>query len=179
MVAIAIIALNLRPSIAGVGPLISEIRSDTGLSNTLLGMLTTLPVLAFGLFSVLTPLFTRRLGTEGTMAFALVVLTGGILLRVHPSHAALFSGTIILGIGIALGNVLLPGIVKKKFPKRFGLVTGLYSAMLGVGATTASGISVPLSESAGLGWRWALGAWAIVSAIALIFWLPQLKENLP
>lgn len=179
MTAIAVIALNLRPSISGVGPLISEIRSDTGLSNTLLGLLTTLPVLAFGLFSVLTPLFTRRLGTEGTMAFALIVLTGGILIRVYPSNAALFSGTIILGIGIALGNVLLPGIVKKKFPHRFGLVTGLYSAMLGVGATTAAGISVPLSNSAGFGWRWALGAWSVISILAFLFWLPQLKENIP
>ncbi|MEX0648424.1 MAG: MFS transporter [Balneolaceae bacterium] len=179
MIAIAIIAINLRPAIAGVGPLIHEIRLDTGLSNTLLGTLTTLPVLAFGLFSVLTPLFTRKLGTEGTMAFALLLLTGGILLRVIPAFSALYIGTMILGVGIALGNVLLPGIVKKKFPKKFGLVTGIYSAMLGVGAAIASGISVPLSEGAGLGWRWSLGAWAAVSFLAFIVWLPQLKANIP
>lgn len=179
MAAIAIIALNLRPSISGVGPLISEIRLDTGLSNTLLGMLTTLPVLAFGIFSVLTPLFTRRLGTEGTMAFALVILTAGILLRVIPDLFALYLGTLILGIGIALGNVLLPGIVKKKFPKKFGLVTGIYSSMLGIGAAIAAGISVPLSENAGLGWRWSLGAWAILSFIAFLAWFPQLSENIP
>lgn len=179
MAAIAIIALNLRPSISGVGPLISEIRLDTGLSNTLLGMLTTLPVLAFGIFSVLTPLFTRRLGTEGTMAFALTILTAGILLRVIPDFFALYLGTLILGIGIALGNVLLPGIVKKKFPKKFGLVTGIYSSMLGIGAAIAAGISVPLSENAGLGWRWSLGAWAILSFIAFLVWYPQLSENIP
>lgn len=179
MAAIAIIALNLRPSISGIGPLISEIRLDTGLSNTLLGMLTTLPVLAFGIFSVLTPLFTRRLGTEGTMAFALVILTAGILLRVIPDLFALYLGTLILGIGIALGNVLLPGIVKKKFPKKFGLVTGIYSSMLGIGAAIAAGISVPLSENAGLGWRWSLGAWAILSFIAFLAWFPQLSENIP
>jgi CP family cyanate transporter-like MFS transporter len=179
MAAIAIIALNLRPSISGVGPLISEIRLDTGLSNTLLGMLTTLPVLAFGIFSVLTPLFTRRLGTEGTMAFALTILTAGILLRVIPDFFALYLGTLILGIGIALGNVLLPGIVKKKFPKKFGLVTGIYSSMLGIGAAIAAGISVPLSENAGLGWRWSLGAWALLSFIAFLVWFPQLSENIP
>lgn len=179
MVAIAIIAINLRPAIAGVGPLVHEIRLETGLSNTLLGTLTTLPVLAFGIFSILTPLLTRKIGTEGTMAFALLVLTAGILLRVVPSFAALFSGTIILGIGIALGNVLLPGIVKKKFPRKFGMVTGIYSAMLGVGAAIASGISVPLSEAAGFGWRWSLGAWATISFLAFLVWLPQLKENNP
>ena len=177
--AILLIALNLRPSIAGVGPLIGEIRDDTGLSNSMLGLLTTLPVLAFGLFSVLTPLFTRKLGTEGTMAFALVLLTAGILLRVAPAISALYIGTLILGIGIALGNVLLPGIVKKRFTHRYGMVTGLYSAMLGVGATIASGISVPLSEGAGFGWRWALGAWALISVLGLIFWMPQMKGNIP
>lgn len=179
IIAIGIIALNLRPSITGVGPLINEIRADTGLSNTLLGLLTTLPVLAFGFFSVLTPVFTRRLGTEGTMSFALMLLTAGILLRTIPSLFLLYAGTAILGIGIALGNVLLPGIVKKSFPGRYGFVTGLYSSMLGVGATMGAAISVPLSEKAGLGWRWALGAWSIVAFFALIAWLPQMKYNIP
>lgn len=179
MFAIAVIAINLRPAITGVGPLIYEIRLDTGLSNTLLGMLTTLPILALGVFSVLTPLFTRKIGMEGTMMFALILITAGTLLRVIPTYLALFLGTVIVGIGIALGNVLLPGIAKKRFPNRFGLVTGIYAAMLGVGAAIASGISVPLSEDLGLGWRWALGVWAFVSLLALIIWIPQLKKNHP
>ena len=179
IVAIAVIAFNLRPAISAVGPLIYEIRLDTGLSNTLLGMLTTLPVLAFGLFSILTPFFTKKLGTEGTMTLALVLLTAGLLFRVYPSHAALFAGTAVLGIGIALGNVLLPGIVKKSFPVRYGLVTGIYSAMLGIGAALSSGISVPVSEGLGLGWRWALGIWAGFSFTALIVWLPQMRKNIP
>lgn len=177
--AIIIISLNLRPAITGVGPLIGEIRLDTGLSNSLLGMLTTLPVLAFGFFSVLTPLLTRRIGTEGTMTFAMFILTAGILMRVVPAHSALFFGTLLLGIGIALGNVLMPGIIKKEFPARVGVLTGTYSAMFGIGAAIASGISVPLSEGAGLGWRWALGVWAFASCIALLVWLPQMKSNLP
>jgi CP family cyanate transporter-like MFS transporter len=177
ILAIAAIAFNLRPPISAVGPLISEIRIDTGLSNTLLGMLTTLPILAFGLFSVFTPLLTKRFGTEGTMTIALLVLTGGTLFRVIPGAGMLFGGTIILGAGIALGNVLLPGIVKKQFPEKTGLVTGIYSGMLGVGAALSSGVSVPLSQGAGLGWRWSLGFWALFSAIALMIWLPQLKRN--
>lgn len=179
LIVIIIISLNLRPAITSVGPLIGEIRLDTGLSNTLLGLLTTLPVLAFGLFSVLTPLFTRKLGTEGTMSVALLLLTGGILMRVIPLHTTLFLGTLILGAGIALGNVLLPGIIKKQFPKKVGVLTGTYSAMFGLGAAIASGISVPLSQGAGFGWRWALGVWAIASFIALLAWLPQMKKNFP
>lgn len=176
---IILISLNLRSSITAVGPLVPEIRISTGLSNSLIGLLTTIPVLAFGIFSILTPLFTRRMGTEGTMIFALSILTAGILMRAIPVHFALFAGTLILGIGIALGNVLLPGIVKKQFPKRAGLVTGIYSSMLGVGATVASGISVPLSENAGLGWRWTLASWGGLSLLALFAWLPQLKTNFP
>ena len=113
------------------------------------------------------------------MAFALFILTGGIFLRVIPVHAALFGGTLILGIGIALGNVLLPGIVKKQFPERAGWVTGIYSSVFGIGATIASGISVPLSDDVGLGWRWTLGSWVFLSALALIAWIPQLKMNMP
>jgi MFS transporter, CP family, cyanate transporter len=177
-IAIVAISLNLRPAIVAVGPLIHEIRFDTGLSSTLLGMLTTIPVFAFGLFSVLTPAFTRRLGTEGTMTLALILLTAGILLRVIPAIPALFLGTIILGIGITLGNVLLPGIVKHNFPDKFGLMTGLYSALLGIGAATASGISAPLSEDVGLGWRWSLGTLGFFSLFALLLWLPQMKRNI-
>ena len=179
LAAVILISLNLRPPLTGVGPLIGEIRTDTGLSNSLLGLLTTIPILCFGIFSVFTALITRRFGTEWSMAFALVLLSGGIFLRVVPSAFALFAGTAILGIGIAIGNVLLPGIVKKQFPGYVGWLTGIYSAMLAIGASAASGISVPLSERAGLGWRWALAVWGFFALAAFISWLPQLRNKLP
>ncbi len=179
LIAVILISINLRPAITAVGPLIHEIRLDTGLPNFALGLLTTLPVLAFGIFSVFTPLLTRKIGTEGTMALALILISGGIFLRINPAVMSLFGGTIMLGIGIALGNVLLPGIIKKQFPERVGLLTGIYSAMIGVGATIASGISVPLSENLDLGWRWSLGSWGFLALTALIFWLPQMRTNLP
>lgn len=179
ILAIGIIALNLRPSITVIGPLIGEIRSDTGLSNTLLGFLTTLPVLAFGFFSVLTPIFTRRFGTEGTMLLALFMLAAGILIRTAEPLILLFAGTALLGIGIALGNVLLPGIVKKSFTGRYGMVTGLYSSMLGIGATAGAALSVPLSQGTGLGWRFSIGFWTAGVILAIAAWLPQMKFNLP
>lgn len=179
LIAVILISLNLRPPLTGVGPLIGEIRADTGLSNSLLGLLTTIPILCFGIFSVFTALITRRFGTEWSMAFALFLLSGGIFLRVVPTAFALFAGTAILGIGIAIGNVLLPGIVKKQFPGYVGWLTGIYSAMLAIGASAASGISVPLSERAGLGWRWSLAVWGFFALAAFISWLPQLRNKLP
>lgn len=177
--AIVLISLNLRPPLTAVGPLVQEIRLDTGLSNSMIGVLTTLPILAFGIFSVLTALLTRRMGTNGTMAFALIILTAGTFLRIIPFNSALFIGTGMLGIGIALGNVLLPGIIKERFPGAVGMLTGVYSAILALGAAVASGISVPLSEGAGLGWRFTLGIWGVLALVALLAWLPQLKHDQP
>lgn len=173
---IVLIALNLRPALAGVGPLVSTIRASTGLSNAMLGLLTTLPLIAFGVLSTLTPLFSRRLGIEGTLALAMGLLTGGILLRVIPANWALFGGTLLLGIAIAFCNVLLPSLVKRDFPNHSGIMTSVYSSMLGIGATVAAGVSVPLAHNLGWGWRWSLGSWAALSALALIIWLPQLKN---
>ncbi|HLR26355.1 MAG TPA: MFS transporter, partial [Fodinibius sp.] len=148
----------------------------TGLSNTMLGLLTTLPLIAFGLISSLTPLATRRIGIEGTIAAALVLLSGGLLLRVIPMNAALFGGTLLAGIAIALGNVLLPGIVKRDFPNHTGVMTSVYSGVLGLGSTLAAGISVPLAFNFNWGWHWALGAWAAVSVFTFFLWMPQLKD---
>lgn len=173
---IVLIALNLRPALAAVGPLVSTIREATGLSNAMLGLLTTLPLLAFGMLSTLTPLFTKRMGIEGTLALAMALLTGGILLRVIPANWALFAGTLLLGIAIAFGNVLLPSLVKRDFPNHTGIMTSVYSSALGLGATAGAGLSVPLAYDWGLGWRWSLGSWALLSILAFIIWLPQLKD---
>lgn len=174
-----LIAINLRPALAGVGPLIDTIRSATGLSNTALGLLTTLPLLAFGVVSSFTSLFTRRFGIEGTLALALFLITAGIFTRVASSSIALFTGTLILGIGIALGNVLLPSLVKRDFPHKTGIMTGLYSSMLGLGAALAAGLSVPIARQLNFGWRWSLGSWALLSLLALLVWLPQLHKQTP
>lgn len=174
---ILLIAVNLRPALAGVGPLIADIRAATGLSNTALGLLTTLPLLAFGLVSTFTPLVTRRLGIEGTLGGVLLLLTMGILMRVLPSTALLFGGTLLLGTAIAFGNVLLPGIVKRDFEGKSGLMTSLYASAMGLGAALAAGVSVPLATDAGLGWRGSLGVWAVPAVIAFVVWLPQLRSH--
>ncbi|MEO7080307.1 MAG: MFS transporter [Flavobacteriales bacterium] len=176
IIGILMIAINLRPALATVGPLASEIRDAMGLSSSMLGLLTTLPLLAFGLVSTLTPLVTRRYGAAATLAGAMALLAVGIALRSFPYMAALFGGTILLGIAIAFGNVLLPSIVKQNFSKKYGLMTSMYSSMMGVGAALAAGISVPLAVQLPWGWRGALASWAVLALLALILWLPQLPR---
>ncbi|WP_103030053.1 MFS transporter [Salinibacter altiplanensis] len=174
---ILLISLNLRPALASVGPLVESIRAAAGLSNTALGLLTTLPLLAFGVVSALTPLVTRRLGTEGALAAALSLIAAGALARVAPSTALLFGGTVVFGVGIALGNVLLPSLVKRDFPEHSGVMTSLYSSGIGIGAAVGAGATVPLAGT--LGWRGALAAWAVPAAVALLVWLPQLRRDAP
>src|SRR5690606_2731440 len=125
------------------------IRSDTGLSNFALGLLTTLPLIAFGHVSTWTPKVTRITGVEGGVVLALALIGGGTALRSAPPEALLFGGTILLGIGIALGNVLLPALAKRYFPDRAGPVTSLYSSVMGLGATVAAGASAPLAAIVG------------------------------
>ncbi len=176
---VVLVAINLRPALAAVGPLALTIQSATGLSGTAIGLLTTLPLLAFGVVSMLTPVVTRRLGFEGALGLALVLLGAGIALRSIPSGALLFGGTVLLGVGIALGNVLLPAIVKRDFADRSGPMTSLYSSGIGLGATLAAAASVPLATTFGLGWRGALAAWAVPAALAFLVWLPQLRHRTP
>ena len=180
IVGIIFIALNLRPALASVGPLIEEIRESTGLSNTLLGLLTTLPLIAFGVVSTLTPLFTKRFGIGGTLLGAMILLTIGIAMRYFQSIPALYLGTFLLGIAIALGNVLLPSLTKRNFSENSGFITSMYSSLMSVGAALAAGLSVPLSGNLNLGWRGSLVVWGLLSCIAIFVWMPQvgkLKKN--
>ncbi|KYG71730.1 CP family cyanate transporter-like MFS transporter [Roseivirga ehrenbergii] len=171
---ILFIAINLRPALASVGPLVSTIRESTGLSNSMLGLLTALPLLAFGVVSMLTTLFTKRFGMAATLAGALLLITIGILVRSIDFIPALYIGTILSGIGIAFGNVLLPSLVKRNFESNSGLITSLYSGVMAVGAATAAGISVPLAQNEVFGWRGALAIWALLSFAAFFIWIPQI-----
>ena len=174
---IMVLAANLRPALTGVAPLIGEIRADTGISYGVAGLLTTLPLLAFALLSPVAPLVARRFGMERALLASLLVLAAGILLRWAEAVAALFLGTAILGAAIALGNVLLPGLVKREFPEHAGLMTSVYTASLGISAALAAGVSVPLAQLNGIGWRGALAVWAVPAFLAGVAWLPQLGRS--
>ena len=176
LVGILFISINLRPALSSIGPLIDMIRQDIGLSDTLLGLLTTLPLIAFGVVSTITPLFTKRFGIGNTILGALILLTIGIVIRSIGGIFELYLGTILLGIAIAFGNVLIPALIKRNFPHKAGLVTSLYSGIMSLGAAFAAGLSVPLAIELNLGWRGSLAVWAVLAVLALIIWIPNIKR---
>ena len=173
---IVLLAANLRPALTSVAPLIGQIRTNTGISNGVAGLLTTLPLLAFGVLSPTVPWLARRFGMERLLLASLLVLALGILLR-SAGVAALFLGTAVLGAAITVGNVLLPGLVKRKFPERAGLMTSVYSTAMGISAALAAGASVPVARLTGMGWRGALALWALPAFLAAVAWLPQLRRS--
>lgn len=172
-----LIGLNLRIGVASIGPVLGEIRDGLGLSTTAAGLLTTIPVFAFGAFAFLAPALTRRLGMHRLLGITMLVLAAGILLRLHPSLAGLFVGTVLVGAAIAVGNVLMPPAIKQDFSHRTGLMMGLYSTALFVGAAAASGLTVPLLPLVGGDWRAALGVWAAPAVLAAVVWIPQMRRS--
>lgn len=176
LVGILFVAINLRPALSSIGPLIDMIRQDIGLSDTLLGLLTTLPLIAFGIVSTITPLFTKRFGIGNTILGALILLTVGILVRSIGGIFGLYLGTTLLGIAIAFGNVLIPALIKRNFVHKAGFVTSLYSGIMSLGAAFAAGLSVPLARELNLGWQGSLAVWAVLAVLALLVWIPNIKR---
>lgn len=169
---VILLALNLRACITAVGPLTPFIRGTTGLPDVLIGLLTALPLLAFGAISPLAPRLARARGIEVMLQASLLGLTAGIVLRSLPLPGLLFLGTALLGAAIALSNVLLPALIKRDFPRQIGLMTGVYSTMLGAGGAIADGVSIPLAQRTPLGWAGSLAFWALPAALAALLWLP-------
>jgi len=172
---IVLLAANLRPAFTALSPLIGEIRADTGISNGVAGLLTALPLLVFGLLSPIAPRLAGRFGMESVLLASMLVLAAGILLRSAGTVAALFLGTVILGAAIAVGNVLLPSLVKREFPERAGLMTSTYSTALAVSAAIAAGASFPIANQVGVGWQVSLALWALPAFVAVLAWLPQIR----
>jgi MFS transporter, CP family, cyanate transporter len=172
-VGLVAIALNLRIGVASVGPVLSSIRADLGLSATVASLLTTIPVVAFGAFAFLAPWLTSRLGMHQLLGLAMAALAVGIGLRREPSLTSLFAGTIIVGAAIALANVVMPAVIKHDFPDRIGPWMSVYSTSLFLSAAIADGLTVPLLPVVGGHWRPALALWTIPAVVACLLWLPQ------
>lgn len=167
---LVLLTVNLRAAITGISPMLSDIQDTFGLSGVGVSVLTTLPVLCLGAFASLAPVVARRLGAETAIAGALVMITIGILLRVVPAQAALYAGTVFAGAGIAMGNVLMPAVIKRVFPSRVGSLTGLAMMLMAASGAIAAGVAVPLDDAGG--WRLALAVWAVPSLVAALAWGP-------
>lgn len=177
LIGIILIGSNLRAPLTSVGSLMSFIRDDLGLSNALAGSITTLPLLAFALLSPFAPKIANRIGMEWTIFLSLILLTVGLVVRSFFGVSLLFVGTVLIGLAIAIGNVLLPGLIKMNYPLRIGLMTGIYAVFMNLFGALASGLSVPISSISGIGWKGSLAFWGILSIVALLVWIPQLRKS--
>jgi len=175
-IGIMLVAANLRPAVVSVSPLIETISHTFGFSSGTAGLLTTLPVLLFGISAPVAPRLAHRFGIERTIFGSLIVLLAGIALRLLPSPGALFGGSVLVGAGIGVCNVVLPALIKRDFADRSGLMTGLYSMTLSGGAAVAAGLTVPIDDALHDRWRLTLGAWGLLVLVAMVQWLPQLRR---
>ncbi len=175
LLGLVLVALNLRPALSSMAPLLGEVSASLGLSGTQAGLLTTLPVFCLGLFAPLAPLLARRLGSERVVLLILLVLAAGIGLRSHFGVAGLFAGSLVAGASIGIIGVLLPGIVKRDFARQAGMMTGVYTMALCLGAALAAGSSVPISKVLGGHWQSGLGFWLLPALLAALVWWPQAR----
>lgn len=177
IVAIVLVAFNLRPAITSVGPLVGMIQEDVGLVHWSAGLLTSLPLIAFAIVSPIVPKIASRLTNDRTLLLGLVVLLLGIGIRAIVLPFFLFAGTLFVGVGIAILNVILPVIVKDKFPRKAALMTSVYSTSMSVTASIASGLSIPLASDLNLGWKTTLIIWGVPVILAAAIWYYVLKGN--
>ena len=179
VVAVAAAGLNLRAAITSLPPLFPDLSARLHLSSAALSLLATTPVICFGVVSAFAAWINRRWGEERILLVALILLTAGLLLRGVSPSIMLFPGTALAASAIAVLNVLLSSMAKRRWPARAGFLIGIYLTALSVGAILSSLISVPLYQASGGSIPLALGLWAGPAALAVLLWLPQLRYGRP
>ncbi|RZT83481.1 CP family cyanate transporter-like MFS transporter [Pseudonocardia sediminis] len=169
VVGVALAASNLRPAVTSMASVLGEVRDDLGASSVWASVLTSAPTICFGLAAVAAPLLGRRFGMARAVGISLAVLTLGLLMRVIDGPWVVLGGTFVAAAGIAIGNVLIPVVVKESFPNAVGRVTGVYTAALAAGGGIGAAFTPPMEALFG-GWRASVGAWAALSLAALLVW---------
>lgn len=174
--ALVAIPFNLALSLSVISPLLPTIRHDTGISATVGALLYTAPLLCFAALAPFAPRLARCLGAERVIAAGLLLQLVSIVVRAAPSLPALFCGTLLLGVAAASGNVLVPGLIKRRFGRRGSSMMGLYSTASVLGSMVGAAASVPLMHAAGWGWRPTLALWAVPAAATLLIWLRHIDD---
>jgi MFS transporter, CP family, cyanate transporter len=177
LVGLLLVALNLRPAISSVPPVLETIRQDLGLGRAFLGLLTTIPVLCMSIFALVAPKISRRIGAERAVLWSVVLIGVAVAGRLAAGQlGVLFITTLVAGVGIAVAQSLLPAVVKGWFPDRAALVTGLYTVGITGGLALAALATVPIERLLGGSWPGALAAWSLPAAVAAVFWLPLASQ---
>ena len=172
LISIIAISFSLRAPITSIGPLAGLIHTELGVANSFIGFITTLPLLAFAVGSPFISKISLRFGQGNTMLGGLIAIVAGGLLRSYAGIFGLLVGTALIGMGISAANVLIPSIVKLRFPEKIGLVTGIYLTSMGIFASLGAGASYPIAM-AGFGWKFASSIWVGVALVAAFIWVPQ------
>ncbi|WP_426427560.1 CynX/NimT family MFS transporter [Staphylococcus equorum] len=177
IIAIVFIASTLRAPLTSVGPVIEEIKQVMEIDNSVAGILTTIPLIIFAIVSPLVSKVTSRLTMSHTIFYSTILLIVALFLRIAGDFNLFIIGTLLLGIAIAFGNVVLPSYVKWYFPMQIGLATGIYSGTMNFTAGLGGGVSFPLSEISPIGFRLSLSFWIIFGVIALLLWIPKARTG--
>jgi len=177
LLGLVLVALNLRPALSSMAPVLGQVAAGLGLNASEAGLLTTLPVLCLGLFAPLAPVLARRFGSERVILGILLTLALGIVVRSALGAAGVFIGSVMAGASIGIIGVLLPGIVKRDFPQHAGTLTGVYTMALCLGAAMAAGATVPLTQHFDDNWALGLGFWMLPALLAMLIWLPQARQG--
>lgn len=170
LLGILLVAFNVRTAVSAIAPVAESIGRDVNLGSIELGVIGTVPPIAFAASALFGAAIARRVGVERLLALAILAMIAGHVVRaVAPSFWELLVGTIVALAGAGIGNVLLPPLVKRYFPDRMALVTGVYVGIVSVSAAVPSAIAAPVADAAG--WRFSLGVWSIVAVVCLLPWL--------
>ncbi|MEV6716303.1 MFS transporter [Lentzea sp. NPDC051208] len=178
LVSLLLVAACLRPTLTSVGPVLTSIGEDENLSRTALGMLGTVPLVAFAIVAPAVNRQVRRVGVERAVVLASLGLAGGTLLRSLPGVVMLWAGTAAAAVCVAVGNVLLPSLVKRDYADRTAEVTGACSTVMALVAAVASATAVPLAAQLP-GWRWSLVVWALPALVVAVVWWPRVQRTDP
>ncbi|MDX6325123.1 MAG: transporter, family, cyanate transporter [Nocardioidaceae bacterium] len=174
---VLVLAFNLRPAAVSVGPVLAEVTSGLHMNHVEAGVLTALPVVAFGAFGAVAPAAARVAGVHRVTLGSLLALVAGLVVRATTSSVPLFLVMSVVALaGMATANVLLPSLVKQHFPDHVGFFTALYTTSLAIGLTSASVLTVPLAHGLG-SWRWGIGSWALVAGVAAIPWVFLVRRD--
>ena len=169
--AVVLLAINLRSVLAGLPPLVDDVRADLGLSAAAAGVLTTLPVFCMGAFAPVAPRLAARVPMERALVACALLTAAGTGIRALGTTASMFAAGLAIGVAIALAQALLPVLIRTRYHAASGVLTGAFSMALVLGSVLAAGLAVPLARLLG-GWEWSLAFWALPALLAALVWLP-------
>ena len=181
LLGIILLGMILRTPITSVGAIIGPLKNLLEINNTIAGLITTIPLIAFAIFSPFVAKISNKIGLEKTLCLAAILTSIGLLLRFYINTSVFFVTTFIIGVGLAVGNVLLPSLAKKYFPENLGVMTGFYAVVMNISASVAAGISYPILSSNVGGEKFSTGLavniWLIISILNIVIYAIITKNS--